>query len=63
MRRAAPLNGPERYHAVGRELFVDYPANIADPRLHLAMAKLGFPKAATARNWNTVRKLAAMLAN
>lgn len=55
-------DGPERLHAVGRELFVDYPANIGDSRLHLATAKLGFPKCATARNWNTVLKLAAMLA-
>lgn len=55
-------DGPERLQAVGRELFVDYPSNIGDSRLHLATAKLGFPKCVTARNWNTVLKLAAMLA-
>lgn len=55
-------DGPERLHAIGRELFVDYPAGIGESRLHQVTAKLGFPKCVTARNWNTVLKLAAMLA-
>ncbi|MBX9860040.1 MAG: DUF1697 domain-containing protein [Sphingomonas sp.] len=55
-------DGPERLRAIGRELFVDYPAGIGESRLHQATAKLGFPKCVTARNWNTVLKLAAMLA-
>ncbi|MBY0520571.1 MAG: DUF1697 domain-containing protein [Sphingomonas sp.] len=58
----AVYDGPERLHAIGRELFVDYPAGIGDSRLHMATAKLGFPNVATARNWNTVLKLAALLA-
>jgi uncharacterized protein (DUF1697 family) len=53
--------GPEKLHAEGRELYVDYADNIGDSKLPQAMAKAKFPKLATARNWNTVRKLAAML--
>ncbi len=54
--------GPERLHAVGRELFIDYPENIGESKLDRALAKLKFPAIATARNWNTVGKLRAMLA-
>lgn len=53
-------DGPERLAAVGRELFVDYPDGIGRSLLHKAMAKLKFPTTATARNWNTVTKLAAL---
>ncbi|WP_431469162.1 DUF1697 domain-containing protein [Sphingosinithalassobacter sp. LHW66-3] len=53
---------PERLHARGRELYIDYRDGQARSRLQPAMAKLGFPKVATARNWNTVGKLAARLA-
>lgn len=58
----AIYDGPERLAAVGRELFVDYPDDIGHSKLPQAMAKLKFPKLATARNWNTVLKLAALLA-
>ena len=54
-------DGPERLHAVGRELYIDYPNDIGHSTLHKAMAKLKFPKLATARNWNTIGKLRAML--
>jgi uncharacterized protein (DUF1697 family) len=53
--------GPERLHAEGRELFVDYPENIGDSKLDRAMSKLKFPAIATGRNWNTLGKLRAML--
>ncbi|MDV3458707.1 DUF1697 domain-containing protein [Sphingomonas sp. HF-S4] len=53
--------GPEHLHAEGRELFVDYPENIGESKLDRAMAKLKFPALATARNWNTVQKLRALL--
>ena len=53
--------GPERLHAIGRTLYIDYPHDIGHSTLHKAMAKLKFPKLATARNWNTVGKLADML--
>ena len=55
--------GPEHLHAEGRELFVDYPENIGESKLDRAMAKLKFPAIATGRNWNTVNKLRAMLAD
>lgn len=53
--------GPERLHAIGRELYIDYPDDIGHSKLHQAMPKAKFPKVATARNWNTVGKLAKML--
>lgn len=55
-------DGPERLAARGRELFIDHPAGIGRSTLTPAMAKARFPKGATARNWNTVLKLAAMTA-
>lgn len=61
---ALALNdGPERLHAIGRELYIDYPANIGDSKLDRAMARAKFPAVATARNWNTLNKLAALLAD
>jgi len=55
-------DGPERLEAVGRELFIDFPINVGESKLTPAMAKLKFPKVATMRNWNTIGKLAALLA-
>lgn len=60
-RVAEIYTGPERLHADGRELFIDYPDNIGDSKLERALAKLKFPAIATGRNWNTVNKLRAML--
>jgi uncharacterized protein (DUF1697 family) len=54
-------DGPERLHAIGRELYVDYPIDMGNSKLGQALAKLKFPKVATGRNWNTVGKLKAML--
>jgi uncharacterized protein (DUF1697 family) len=45
--------GPERVHADGREIFVHYPVDVGNSRLRLSAR-------GTARNWNTVLKLAAM---
>ncbi|CAN5472481.1 DUF1697 domain-containing protein [soil metagenome] len=58
---ALVYQGPERRTAIGRELFIDFPENIGDSKLPQAMARARFPKLVTARNWNTVNKLAAML--
>ena len=58
---AAEYAGPERLAVVGRELFVDYPDGIGDSKLAPALGRAKFPKLATARNWNTVTKLAALL--
>ena len=49
--------GGERIELGQREVFVDYPDGMADTRLRIPAAKLG-----TARNMNTVTKLAAMAA-
>ena len=54
-------NGPERLHAVKRELYIDYPEDIGHSKLHQAMPKAKFPKLATAQNWNTIGKLRALL--
>jgi uncharacterized protein (DUF1697 family) len=53
--------GRETLIAQDRELYVDYIDGIGESKLPQAMAKLKFPQHATARNWNTVVKLAALL--
>lgn len=58
---AESYGGPERLHAHGRELYVDFPEGIGRSNLTPAMNKARFPKATTARNWNTVRKIIAAL--
>ena len=62
LRAANP--GPETIHAVGRQLYVDYggPETMRGSKLtpNLMDAKLG--TRGTARNWNTVHKLAALAA-
>ena len=54
--------GPERIEARGRELYVVYPEGIGRSKLNGAAGwkKLGCQ--GTGRNWNTVVKLAALLA-
>lgn len=56
--KALSHDGPERLRAIGRELYVDYPEDVGHAKLPLAMARAKFPKEATARNWNTLLKLA-----
>lgn len=53
--------GPERLHAHGRELYVDYAEGVGASTLDRAMARARWPLN-TARNWNTVSKLAALTA-
>lgn len=53
---AASYDGPERLHAIGRELYVDFPAGIGRSKLPPALAKATLP-ASTGRNWNTLLKL------
>lgn len=50
-------DGPERLHAIGRELYVDYPDDVGHSKLPQAMKRAKFPVEATARNWNTLLKL------
>lgn len=54
------ITGPEIIDAKGRDLYIVYPAGIGRSRLTnvLIEAKLGTK--GTARNWNTVLKLAAL---
>lgn len=60
---AAVHVGPERLHAVDRELFIDFGGREAmrESVLVGSMRKARFPTVATGRNWNTVTKLAAAL--
>jgi uncharacterized protein (DUF1697 family) len=60
-RIAESYDGPERLEAVGRELYIDFPEGQGRSRLVPAMGKLKGP-ICTGRNWNTVTKLAEMLA-
>ena len=57
--------GPELLHPIGREVYIDFISQqgMRDSRLLQTMNKAKFPKVATGRNWNTVGKLAAMLAD
>ena len=53
------ITGPERLHASGRHLYMTFPSGIGRSKAGVVVGKtLG---AGTARNWNTVLKLAAML--
>ena len=63
VRLAAVHNGPERLHAVGRELFTDFGGReqMRESMLVGAMRKARFPAIATGRNWNTVTKLRDLL--
>lgn len=59
---ATIYDGPERLHAIARELYVDYPIDIGHSKLPQAMAKVKLAVGATARNWNTVGKLVELTA-
>lgn len=56
-RLAQDHDGPERLHAIGRELYIDFPEGQARSNLHPGMAKAKFDPVTTARNWNTVLKV------
>jgi uncharacterized protein (DUF1697 family) len=62
-RLAEVHDGAERLHAVERELYTDFlgQQQMRDSKLLQGMNKAKFPKVATARNWNTVAKLAMLL--
>lgn len=55
------IAGPERIHAAGRELYIVYPNGMGQSRLTTSLidSKLGLR--GTARNWNTVLKLGALV--
>jgi uncharacterized protein (DUF1697 family) len=58
----AAIKGPELVQAKGRHAYVVYPAGIGESRLTTAMIEGKLGTQGTGRNWNTVRKLAAMAA-
>lgn len=62
-RVAESHDGPERMVAIGRELFTDFPEGQARSTLSVAMQKAKLSQGNTARNWNTVLKLHAALAD
>jgi uncharacterized protein (DUF1697 family) len=55
------IQGREVVAAVGRELFITYPDSIGTSKLTGAVIERHLSVRGTARNWNTVTKLAAML--
>ncbi|HEY1763876.1 MAG TPA: DUF1697 domain-containing protein [Opitutaceae bacterium] len=56
----AAYTGPEVILPGGRQAYATYPAGIADSRLSTALIDRTLGTRATARNWNTVLKMAAL---
>lgn len=54
------LKGSERIHADGRQLYLVYPDGIGRSKLTNTLIEKHLSTRGTARNWNTVLKLAAM---
>jgi uncharacterized protein (DUF1697 family) len=54
---AAQAVEPERFVAIGRELYAWHPAGVARSKLWAALAGKSLGVTATARNWSTVTKL------
>ena len=57
----AAIIGRETVQAVGKQLYITYPDGIGDSRLTSAVIERKLGVAGTARNWNTVQKIAAAL--
>ena len=57
--RAAAV-GPELIKVAGREAYITYPAGIGGSKLTAAVIERKLGTRGTARNWNTVLKLAAL---
>jgi uncharacterized protein (DUF1697 family) len=56
----AAVKGPEILRADGRQLYIVYPAGIGRSRLTNTLIEKKLGTRGTARNWNTVRKLAEL---
>jgi uncharacterized protein (DUF1697 family) len=56
----AAVQGPELLHADGKQLYVTYPAGIAESKLTLVLIERKLGARGTGRNWSTVLKLAAL---
>lgn len=59
LRRA--IVGPEVVEGTGREIYIVYPAGIGTSKLTSALIERKLGCGGTARNWNTVLKLGALL--
>jgi len=59
-RLQAAITGPEVVRADGRQLYIVYPNGIGRSRLTGALIEKKLGSRGTARNWNTVLKLAAL---
>ena len=55
------IKGPEVIHFDGRHAYVTYPDGIGRSRLTSALIERKLGSCGTARNWNTVLKIAALL--
>lgn len=58
----AAIAGPEQIHAEGRTLYIDFKDGVAESTLDRDWKKTKRAPLGTMRNWNTVMKLAAMVA-
>jgi uncharacterized protein (DUF1697 family) len=56
----ADYRGPERFKAIGRELYVDYINGVGTSKLAPAVIERKLRQRGTSRNWNTVMKLAEL---
>lgn len=56
----AAITGRETVRAVGKHLYAVYPDGAGQSRLTIALIERTLETRGTARNWNTVRKLAAL---
>lgn len=57
----AAIRGPEIIRAIGRDLYIVYPAGIGRSKLTTALIESKLGTRGTGRNWNTVLKLAALV--
>lgn len=57
----AQIAGPEKIRGDGREVYIVYPDGIGKSRLTNALLETKLGIRGTARNWNTVLKIAAMV--
>lgn len=58
----AVIKGPEVVRAVGKQLYTVYPDGIGRSKLTIGLIEKTLGTRGTGRNWNTVLKLAAMVA-
>jgi uncharacterized protein (DUF1697 family) len=56
----AAISGPEIFRADGRQAYIVFPAGIGNSRLTNTLIEKTLDTRGTARNWNTVLKLAAL---